>query len=92
MRISADDEMIHVDNDSDEDAEMRSEPGLPDPIPCYPPQLLHHGYPGPHGLPPPPPTLGGSWPFQQFLHHQLALRALESECCRYLRLFSSYLQ
>ena len=77
-----DEEEIHVDNDSDE--EMRSDTGIIDPIPCYPPHVLHPGYPSPHGgvtgaggVPPPP--LPGSWPSLQFLHHQLALRALESE-------------
>ena len=73
-----DEEEIHVDNESDE--EMRSDSGIADPIPCYPPHVIG-GIPGyhhpPHGVPPPP--LPGSWGSLQFLHQQLAMRNLESK-------------
>ena len=74
-----DEEEIHVDND--QDMPHDNLPPVIDPVPHFPHHLIHPRYPQPQhgGIPPPNPLQGSGWPFQQYIHQQLALRALESK-------------
>uniref|UniRef100_A0A6A7G325 Muscle segmentation homeobox-like n=1 Tax=Hirondellea gigas TaxID=1518452 RepID=A0A6A7G325_9CRUS len=80
--LEEDDEEIHVDNDSDE--EMRSEPGIVGPVPMYPHHIIStQGHYPPGAMPQHTgvlaPHLQPSWSSIQYLHQQLALRALEKQ-------------